>query len=129
MKTLPILATALVAILSLSACKPEPEVIGGRPADPNAEKLKNAPPVELPPSIAASVSFRCQPGNTLAFVDFMKGDKIAVLKTEKGAMGGTTLRAPEAGQPFVAEGGYKITGDAKAATIEAPGVGTKTCKA
>lgn len=127
MKTLPLFA--IVAVASLSACKPAPEVVDSRAPDPQASALANAAPVELPPSIAASVSFRCQPGNTLLYVDFFKGDKMAILKTEKGAPGGTVLRAPEAGQPYVAEGGFKLTGNAKAATIVTPALGTKTCKA
>ncbi|MES2445188.1 MAG: hypothetical protein V4574_20380 [Pseudomonadota bacterium] len=126
MKTLPLYAAA-AALLSLSACENKPEVVDSRAPDPMAERLKNAAPVELPPAIAASITFRCQPGNSLLYVDFFQGDKMVVLKTEKGGAP-KVLKAAAAGEPYVAEGGYKVTGTSKSATIEAPGVGTKSCK-
>lgn len=126
MKTLPLYAAA-VALLSLSACENKAEVVDSRAPDPMAEKLKNAAPVELPPPVEHTVAFRCQPGNTLLWADFFKGEKMVVLKTEEKGVP-HMLKAPEAGQPYVADGGYKITGNWKSATVEAPGVGTKTCK-
>lgn len=126
MKTLPLYAAA-VALLSLSACENKPQVVDSVAPDPMAEQLKNAAPVELPPAIEASVTFRCQPGNSLVFVEFFQGGKMAVLRTVKDGPA-TVLKAPEAGQPYVADGGYKITGTSKSATVEAPGIGTKTCK-
>jgi hypothetical protein len=129
MKT-PALIAIAAATLTLAACNQnsEPEVVDTRAPDPLASQIANAAPVELPPAVKATVTFRCQPGNTLLYVEFFSGDKLAVLKTVKDGTP-TALRAPEAGQPFVAEGGYSLTGGPKSATIVAPGVGTKTCKA
>lgn len=121
-------AALVIAVLPLAACKPEPEVLDSRAPDPMASQLANAAPVELPPSIKASVSMRCQPGNALVFAEFFDGDKQVTLRTEANGTR-TVLKAPTAGEPFVAEGGYKLTGNAQNATVELPGKGTLTCKA
>ena len=126
MKTLPLITAAAVALLSLSACDNKPIQVGDVP-DPNRAKVDAQPKKELPPTIEQTVTFRCQPGNTLLYVEFFSGDKLAVLKTAKDGTP-TALRAPEAGQPFVAEGGYSLSGGPKSATIVTPD-GTKTCKA
>lgn len=125
MKNLPLCAAAAAALLSLAACDNKPIPVGDVP-DPNRAKLDAAPKKELPPSIETSVTFRCQPGNTLLYVDFFKGAKLATLRTTKDAMP-VKLEAPEAGQPYVGPNGERISGNAKAATIVVGG-GTRTCK-
>lgn len=125
-RTLPI--AAAVALLSLTACgQSEPEVVDSRAPDPMAEQLKNAAPVELPPSIKANVTFRCQPGNTLVYVDFFDGDKQANLRTEKDGSP-TALTAANAGDPLTG-GGYSITGNTKSIEYAAPDGSKHTCKA
>ena len=127
MNKTPFLAAAAVALLSLSACENKPEEVDGRSPDPQASALANAAPVELPPAIAATVTFRCQPGNTLVYVDFFKGDMMVNVRTAKdGPL--TNLKAPAAGEPYVADGGYKLTGTSKAATIQIAGGAPHTCK-
>lgn len=121
------LPAAAVALLALSACNQEPEVISERAPDPMASQLANAAPVELPPAIKATVSMRCQPGNALLFVEFFGGDKQVTVATEQNGPK-TRLTAPEAGQPFTAEGGWKLTGTPASATVEVPGKGTLSCK-
>lgn len=125
MRLLP--ATIAIALLPLAACNPEPEVVTDRAPDPMETALKNAPAVELPPAIKATVSMRCQPGNALVFAEFFQGDKLVKIRTEKNGPA-TDLKAPEAGQPFVAEGGFKLTGNEKSATVELPGKGSLSCK-
>ena len=125
MKTLPILTATAVALLSLSACDNKPIPVGDVP-DPNREKVDAAPKKELPPSIETSVTFRCQPGNTLLYVDFFKGAKLATLRTTKEALP-VKLEAPEAGQPYVGPNGERISGNAKAATVVVAGA-SHTCK-
>ena len=120
-------AAAAIVLLPLAACDNKPEVVDSRAPDPLEEQLKNAPKVELPPAIKASVSMRCQPANALVFAEFFEGDKLVKLRTEKDGAA-TDLKAPEAGQPFVGEGGYKLTGTSKSATVELPGKGKLTCK-
>lgn len=128
MKSLPLLSAA-AALLALAACnsKPSaPEVLDTNP-DPMAAELANRAPVELPPAITADESMRCQPGNILLYVTFFQGDKQVVVRTEKG---GTPQRltAEKAGDPLTAEGGWKLTGNAKNATITVPGKGEYKCK-
>jgi len=127
MKTLHF-AAAAAALLSLAACEQKPEVVDSRAPDPNREAVNKAGPVELPPAIAASVTFRCQPGNALVFVEFFQGDKQVVLRSTKDGPR-TLLKAPAAGEPYVADGGFKVTGNAKAASVTTPDLGTKSCKA
>lgn len=127
MKILPLSAAALT-LLALAACKPEPTVVDSRAPDPLREQVDKAPKKELPPTIAASVTFRCQPGNSLLYVDFFQGDTMAVLKTDKDGTP-TVLKAEAAGQPYVGADGSTITGDAKAASIVVKGAAAKACKA
>ena len=72
----PLLSTAAaVALLALAACNNDNKAqeVDTVAPDPMASAMANAAPVELPPAIQASVTFRCQPGNTLLFVDFFEG--------------------------------------------------------
>lgn len=125
MKNQALTAAAGLALLALSACNNEPQVIDTRAPDPLAEKAKLAPKKVLPPSIEATVTFRCK-DNSVVTVDFFKEGKMANLRTDKDAMP-KNLQAPEAGQPFVAEGGYKLTGDKTAVTVEEPGKASRSC--
>ncbi|MDX3900361.1 MAG: hypothetical protein QHC40_07620 [Sphingobium sp.] len=115
---LPLIAAASLSLLSACGSNDEPEVVGG-PADPMAEQLANAAPVELPPSVKKSVQYRCK-DNSLLFVDFMSDDKTVQLRTEKGGSA-TTLKAPEAGKPFTAEGGYEVAGAGDTISAKIPG--------
>lgn len=127
MNKTPVFAIAALALVSLAACKPQAEEVTSTAPDPMASQLANAAPIELPPAIASSASLRCG-DNSLVFVDFFQGDKQVQLRTEKGGSA-TMLKAPEAGQPFEAEGGYKLTGTPKNVTVTLPGKEPKTCRA
>lgn len=122
---IPLIAAA--SLITLSACgSSEPEVVGG-PADPMAEQLANAAPIELPPSIKESHSYRCKDGS-LVFIDFMSDDKTLNLRTEKtGAP--TRLVAEAPGSAFTAEGGFEVSGAGKAITATVPGKSAQSCKA
>ncbi|MCP1470619.1 hypothetical protein J3E64_002307 [Sphingobium sp. OAS761] len=121
---LPMIAAATLGLLSACNKSDEPEVVGG-PADPMAAELANAAPVELPPSVKATKQYRCK-DNSLIFVDFMSDDKTANLRTDKNGSP-TKLSAPEAGQPFTAEGGYDVSGSGDDVTITVPGKGAQAC--
>ncbi|MCM8730724.1 hypothetical protein ACFO8O_07040 [Hephaestia sp. GCM10023244] len=124
MNTLSFTAAA-AAILLLAGCQQKAETVDTTAPDPMAAELANAPAVELPPSMKASVAFRCK-DNSLAFVDFFSGDKLANLRTKKdGEI--IHLTAANAGDPLTNEGGYKLTGDQKSITLTTPS-GTQTCK-
>ena len=117
-------AAALAASLSLASCSNEPEVVDTNP-DPQAAELAKAGPVEPPPMIQASRTYRCK-DNSLVYIDFYTNNT-ARYRTEKGTQG-TTLTAAEAGQPYTAEG-YSVSGNAEQVTITAPGKGSQSCKA
>jgi hypothetical protein len=127
MKNPPLIAAAAIALLSLAACENKPEEVTSTAPDPMASQLANAAPVELPPAISESVTLRCG-DNSLVYVDFFQGNKQVQLKTEKSGPA-TMLRAPEAGQPFEAAGGYKLTGTPKNVSVTVPGKAAKTCHA
>ena len=121
-----IVAVAALGLLSACNNNDKPEVVGG-PADPMAERLANAAPVELPPSVKSSLQYRCK-DNSLLFVDFLSDDKTANLRTEKDGAP-TKLVAAEPGKPFTAEGGFEVSGSGKQITVATPGKGAQSCKA
>lgn len=112
------------ALLALSACEKETIVADG-PADPQAAELAKAKPVELPPAITASRTYRCK-DNSLAFVDFMSNNT-AVYRTKKDGTP-TSLAAATPGGPYTADG-YSVSANAEQVQISAPGKGNQSCKA
>ena len=118
--------------LALAACNSEPEVVGGQP-DPMKDQLANAAPVELPPAIAASRTYRCK-DNSLVRIDWLS-DKTAYVHGDGNGQTHVKPAVPAEGQPastdLVAEGGYVVKGDAGAATISVavPGKAAQSCKA
>ena len=121
------LSAAALALLALSACqKKAPTVIDSTPPDPLASQVANAPPVELPPSIKASVTMRCTGDNSLVYVNFFSGDTMATLQTAKDGPV-TRLAAQKAGDPYKADGGYQIKGDPKKIELTQPGKKDLTC--
>lgn len=126
-KTRQLLAAAsCAALLALASCNRQPEIINAGPADAQEEALKNAAPVALPPSIAATRTYRCK-DNSLIQVDFMDDQKTAVLRVPKDASP-IVLNAPEAGKPFTAPG-YSVTGSGTQITVASPNKGGQDCKA
>lgn len=62
---------ALAAALSLTACNKESHtIVADGPADPLANEVANAAPVELPPAITASKSYRCA-DNSVVYIDWL----------------------------------------------------------
>ena len=117
-------AASLAALLSLAACKNQPEVVDTNP-DPMKDELAKAGPVEAPPMIQASRTYRCK-DNSLVYIDFYTNNT-AQFRTEKGGQA-TALTAAQAGQPYTAEG-YSVSGNGAQVTITAPGKGSQSCKA
>ena len=124
----------LIALCSVAlvACKPE-TITGGEQPDPMAHELANAAPVELPPSIVASKTYRCK-DNSLVQIDWLSENKGAYVHGDKQTQ--THVRPAEAveGQPastdLTAEGGYVLKGTATASTVNLtlPGKGAQVCK-
>lgn len=113
-------------LLLLAACNSEPETVTSGPVDPNAAEIAAAPPVQLPPALQASRTYRCR-DNSLVYIDYFSDNLTADLRADRAAPP-TKLTAPAAGEPFVAEG-YTLTGNGTEITLEQPGKPSQTCKA
>jgi hypothetical protein len=118
-------AASLAATLPLSACSSEPEVVDPRGPDPQAEALKNAAPVELPPAIQASRTFRCR-DNSLVYADFYTNSTVRVRQGTRTAEQ-TTLTAEGGNPPFRGEG-WSVSANAEQVTITQPGRGSQSCR-
>lgn len=112
-----LLAAALsAALLPLAACgHKQPEVINTY--DPQAAALRNAAPVQLPPSVTASKSYRCS-DNSLFYVDFYSNNTAQIRTTRGGPP--TELTQGDAGA--LAGGSFTLSGNGDHVTING-----KTC--
>ena len=101
-------STLLVAAAALAGCDQSQETTNAGPDDSQPNATANAT-VTLPPSIAASKTYRCK-DNSLVYVDWLS-DGSARLKSSR----------TDIGTPTTAE---DLKGDAKSTSITANG---KTC--
>jgi hypothetical protein len=120
-------AAVFAASLSLSACNTEPEVVTKGPADPQADELAKAAPVQLPPAIASSRTYRCR-DNSLVYINFMTDGVTATVRDAQEEPPVATLTAPAAGQPFVAEG-FSLSGNGERVTYKSPDAPSQSCRA
>ena len=121
-----ILPAAAVALLALSACQQKTETVTSTAPDPQAEALANRAPVELPPAITSTKTFRCK-DQSLATVNFFAGDKQVTVKIGD-AVTPTLLKADKAGDPYKADG-YVLSGTPAGITLTSPGKPEQACKA
>lgn len=125
-RILPLAATAAFALLA-GCGQQQPEEVDSRAPDPQASALANAAPVELPPAMkAANKPFRCK-DNSLVYVDFFQGDKLANLRVKEGAPS-VRLTAENAGDPLTADG-YSLDGNTDSFTLTQPGKDALVCNA
>ncbi len=132
MQKTPLLLAACAASLSLAACQQkEPEVVQTS-VDPQAEALKTAPPVELPPAIKVAKTYRCK-DNSLVYISFMTDDVTVAVRDKQEEPPVATLKAPAPGQAFVGQGetgkGYALSGSGDTVSYTSPDSGTQSCKA
>ena len=122
------LTLAMVAAAALAGCNQEDHTITAGPDDTMGNQLANAPPIQLPPSIAASKIYRCK-NNDVVYIDWLSDNQTANLRADKNGAA-TMLKSPAAGEPLVADG-YSLTGTAAASsvTLTRPGKGSQSCKA
>ncbi len=126
MKTLILPATA-VALLALTAC--QSNTSSTTTTNSTTENTTVATKtVELPPAIKAEASMRCHGDNSSIHVTFFEGDKQVSVQSPADAPP-VLLKAPEAGKPYVADGGWQLTGDKKAISLTAPGKAAQSCTA
>jgi hypothetical protein len=124
----PLLRAAPLALVALlAACNSSPKStteVSGTSAEANTAEAA-APPIELPPALLASRTFRCK-DNSILYIDFY-GDKAADLRAKKdGSV--TKLTAPESGKPLEG-GGYSVSGTGTQVNITQPGGASQSCKA
>ena len=105
---------SLAAAAALAGCNNEDHTIVGGPGADEPAANADAPPVVLPPAIAASKTYRCK-DNSLVYVDWLS-DGTARVKKNKAEVGATVTPA-DAASP--------LKGDAQAATITYNG---QSCK-
>ncbi len=122
----------VVSAVALAACEPE-TIVGNEPPDPMKDELAKAPPVELPPAIVASKTYRCK-DNSLVKIDWLQGDKGAYVHGDGQAQTHLKPAVPVEGKPapegLFAEGGFALKGNATAASVSVtlPGKGAQACK-
>ena len=126
------LTLIILGSAALVACKQETIVAGEQP-DPMKDALANAAPVELPPAIESSKTYRCK-DNSLVRIDWLQGGKGAYLHGDGHAQTHLKTAAAVEGQPastdMVADGGFVLKGNATASTVSVtvPGKGAQACK-
>ena len=134
------IAPIILAAVALTACEPETIHSGEKPA-PMKDELAKAPPVELPPAIAASKTYRCK-DNSLVKIDWLEAGKGANLRVGD-ANAPVALKLPAAAPTeggndanpvstaYVADGGYALEGVETTSIIKLtlPGKGTQACHA
>jgi hypothetical protein len=118
------LLLALGAALALSACNNKPTTIVANDDDPQAEQLKNAPPVAAPPMIQASRTYRCK-DNSLVYADFYTNNTVSV-RTQKEGGTPVVLTAADGKPPYTGSG-YAISANAESISYTAPGKGAQPC--
>ena len=117
-------ATPLAALFLLAACDSQPTtIVAGGPADPDADKIKSAPPVKLPPAVLANKSYRCK-DNRLVYIDWFNDNQTANLHLKDKTATPVVLSAPKAGEAYVGSG-YTLTGTptSKSITLKKGGSG------
>ncbi|MES2097754.1 MAG: hypothetical protein V4459_13435 [Pseudomonadota bacterium] len=123
----PLLPATAVALLVLSACQSKTTTTVDNSATEN-KTVVTTKRVELPPPIKAEVSFRCHGDNSSVKVSFFDGDKLVSVQSPADAPP-VSLKAPEAGKPYVADGGWELTGTPKSIKLTQPGKPAQTCDA
>ena len=120
-----LLTAACAATAALAACSGESETVTINRYDAQAEALANAAPVELPPSITASRTYRCR-DNSLVYIDFYSNNT-ATIRNQRGGDIVATVTSPDGIAPFTADG-FSVSANADNITFTAPGKGTQTCR-
>lgn len=124
-KTHTLAAAAIAALTVLAACNSEPEVVQINKYDPMEDALKNAAPIEAPPMIQASRTYRCR-DNSLVYIDFYTNNT-ATVRNERGGDPVATLTAAGGNPPYTGSG-YSVSANAAQISYTSPR-GTLSCRA
>ncbi len=137
-----ILLIAPLSMLALAACNKSETPAEGEAAE--AAATKTAEPVELPPAITATGTYRCA-DNTILYVDFLGqneaadirvGDKTATAirvaaaapAADAAADAAKAEEAKPAGALKSADGSTMLTGSGKQINVKLADKGAQTCK-
>jgi len=105
-------AAASAALFVLSACEQRaPEMVNSY--DPQAAALQNAAPVQLPPAVTDSRTYRCA-DNSLYYVDFYNNNTATIRTRQDGP---TTMLTAEGGAPPYRGGDYTVSANAANTSI------------
>jgi len=124
------LSLILFGAVAIAACNNEP-IVGGEQPDPMKDELAKAAPVELPPAIVSTKTYRCK-DNSVVRIDWLS-DKTAYVHGEGQTQTHVEPAVPVEGTPasaeMVADGGFALTGEAAASSVSVtlPGKGKVTC--
>ena len=121
-------ALAIMPLLALAACNSKPTAIHPDDDDDMKTAVANAAPVELPPSIAATKTFRCKDNSVITLDFYSDGKSVGV--HPKPDTRATVAKAAAAGQPMTtADGAYTVSGTATAASVDItmPGKDKQAC--
>ena len=96
---------AVAAAALLAGCNRDNTIVAEGPdtRTPTPKPLQANGPVALPPSVAASKTYRCA-DNSIVHIDWLSDGKSANVRTDEG--GTVQVAAPEAGQPMTGGTGY-----------------------
>lgn len=124
----PLFRAAPLALVALVAACNKSDTAATNASGDSAEanSAVAAPPVELPPPLMASRTFRCK-DNSIVYIDFYGGEKTADLRAAKDGPV-TKLTAEEKGKPLTG-GGYSVSGTGTQVTMTQPGKPSQSCKA
>lgn len=123
-----IFLAAAAATALLAGCG-EPETItAGERTDPQAAELAKAAPVELPPAIQASRTYRCK-DNSLVYIDFMSNNTALVRKAKGAEPPLATVTAETPGGAYKSADGFTVSGNSEQITYTSPKGGSQSCKA
>lgn len=148
-----LLPLAPLTLLALAGCNQAGDTTDMEATDDVAAE---AAPMELPPAIVDSGTYRCADGSVI-YVDFYQGGKRAGVRTEQNgisvilnapnAEADAMTAAPETGatpegdamaddgavadggaMTLVADGGYELTGTGQSIDVKLPEKDSQTCK-
>ena len=128
MKT-PLLYTAAVALLALTACQQKSETTTVANSTTENTTTVAAGPVELPPAIKTEGSYRCHGDNSLVKVTFFEAKKDGTMSVSVASPVDATpvLLSGAAGQPMTATGGWALSGNDKSFDLTQPGKPKQNC--
>ncbi len=116
--------------LALAACDSKSTTItSDSTPDPMAGELAGAAPVELPPAIAATKTYRCDDSSVVS-IDWLSDNKSANVRVGD-ATTPVQVKAAAEGEAMTAADGTSLTGNAAAASVSLTlaGKGAQSCEA